>query len=601
MKSRAKYLVPIVLALLFVSFAGTSTAQGQEPIVAHVDRSTLSTDEMLNLTVTIHAASMNAPAPSLPNLQGFNVMGTSTSSQISMVNGAVSSRLSYLYRLQPYEAGDLVIESISVTLDGQTFSTEPIVVHVVQGTGASGMAMPAPTQPAQSQSQSSPPPGQPAPPAAELQGQDLFIEAEVDNPTPYVGEQVVYTFRFYRAVNPYGQPEYAAPSFQGFWSEHETDQYDYKVQASGRIYQVAEVRTILFPSVVGPLTIEPARLTIPGSFFRRGSTLETQPIALDVQPLPPTAPEGFNGAVGQFELTGAVDATQSKVNEPLTWQVTLSGRGNLNATPDPIWPEMPGWRDFETEATVHTEVRDGEAMGSRVYERLLVPSTEGAATIPALAYTYFDPDAGTYQTISTDPIPVTIAVGEVQPAMTEDSPPPVGGAKEVVEQADTDIRHLKPVPAGIAQAEQPVIRSGLYWAAWVFPVFGALGYWVWQRRQRYWENNLGLARSSKARGKAKKALSQARRQKQGAYGAAGQILTTYLADKLGQPVAGLTHQARAEILASRGVTSDLVERVEVILVSSELGRFAPGADSPDHAASLLKEVDVLINALEKVL
>jgi hypothetical protein len=289
------------------------------------------------------------------------------------------------------------------------------------------------------------------------------------------------------------------------------------------------------------------------------------------------------------------------VNEPLTWQVTLSGRGNLNATPDPIWPEIPGWRGFEAEATVHTEVREGVSLGSRVYERLLVPSIEGESEIPALAYTYFDPVAEAYQTISTDPIPVTIAAGEAQPAATVGSALPAGEPKEVVGQAATDIRHLKPVPAGVASAERPVTRSGLYWAAWVFPVFGALGYWVWQKRQRYWENNLGLARSSQARRKAKKALSRARKEKQGVYSAAGQILTTYLADKLDRPVAGLTHQALAETLAAKGVAANLAERVEVVLVSSELGRFAPGADGPDHAASLLKEVDQLIDELEKAL
>ncbi len=545
MKSRTKYLIPVILVLLFLSFVGVSAAQGQETIVAQVDRTTLSTDEMLTLTVTINAASMNSPTPSLPNLQGFNIMGTSTSSQMSMINGAVSSRLSHLYRLQPYEAGDLVIEPIHVTMNGQTFSTEPIVVHVVQGTGAPGTGAPAAAQPVQPQSQSSPP-------AAELRGQDMFIEAVVDNPRPYVGEQVVYTFRFYRAVNLSGQPQYAAPSFQGFWSEHETEQSDYRVQASGRVYQVAEIRTILFPSVVGPVTIEPAGLTTPGSLFRRGSTLQTQPIALDVQPLPPTAPEGFNGAVGQFTLTGTVDATESKVNEPLTWQVTLSGRGNLNATPDPIWPEMPGWRDFETESTVHTQVRDGEAVGSRVYERLLVPSVEGESTIPALAYIYFDPVAGAYQTISTEPVSVSIAAGEAQPATTVGSSLPVGGAKEDVAQAATDIRHLKPVPSGLASAEQPVTRSGLYWAAWAFPVFGVLGYWVWQRRQRYWENNLGLARSSQARRKAKKALALARKQKGDAYSAAGQILTTYLADKLDRPVAGPDAPGSGRDLGSQG-------------------------------------------------
>ena len=144
-------------------------------------------------------------------------------------------------------------------------------------------------------------------------------------------------------------------------------------------------------------------------------------------------------------------------------------------------------------------------------------------------------------------------------------------------------------------------RSGLYWAAWIFPLFGAAGYFVWQRRQRYWENNLGLVRSSKARKKAKKELTRARRQKDDFYGTAGQILTAYLADKLDRPVAGLTHQALAELLSQEGVKSDLIERIQVILTTSEMGRFAPGADDPGYVASLLKEVGILVDALEKVL
>jgi hypothetical protein len=218
-----------------------------------------------------------------------------------------------------------------------------------------------------------------------------------------------------------------------------------------------------------------------------------------------------------------------------------------------------------------------------------------------LAYTYFDPVTEAYQTISTEPISVMTAAGEAQPAAVGGSSLPAGEPSEAVEQAAADIRHLKPVPSGMASEEQPVTRSGLYWAAWVFPVFGALGYWIWQKRQRYWENNLGLARSSQARKRARKALAHAQKQKQGVYSAAGQILTTYLADKLDRPMAGLTHQALAETLAARGVSSDLVDRVEEVLVTIELGRFAPGADSPDYGANLLKEVGLLIDRLEKAL
>ena len=592
MKSKAKYAIPLVLLVALTALLTPGYAQGQETITAQVDRTSLSTDEILNLVVTLNASAMSTPTPSLPSLEGFSVVGSSTSSQFSIVNGAMSSQVVYSYRLRPYQTGDLVIDPVSVTVNGLTFSTEPVTVHVTQGTGA------APSAPSSSPVQQGPPPGEPAPPAEGLAGQDIFVEAVVDYPTPFVGQQVVYSFRLYQASSSWGQPQYHAPTFTGFWSEHESSQFKYRVQAAGRIYQVTEVQAILFPTSAGQVTIEPARLTTPGSLFRSGRTLQTKPVSLDVQPLPPDAPAGFSGAVGRFGMEASVEPVEGKVNEPLTWHVMLSGEGNITTAPDPVWPEMPGWRGFESEATVSSEVREGVAVGSRVYERLLVPSRDGDFTVPSLEYVYFDPAVGEYHTIRTEPVPVSVAPGEPGtpvPALR------LNGTKETILQTATDIRHLKPLPSGLNMSEQPVTESSLYWVAWVFPVFGAAGYLVWQRRQQYWESNGGLARSAQARKKAKKAIAQTRKEKGGAYSAVGQILTTYLADKLDRPVAGLTHQALDEVLAGKGIEPDLVERVEVCLVSSELGRFAPGADNPGHARSLLREADILIDALEKAL
>jgi hypothetical protein len=512
-----------------------------------------------------------------------------------LVNGEVSSQVVYNYRLTPREAGDLVIDPVTVTINSQSYSTRPIAVQVSQGSGTPSSSASAPS----SAPASSVPGRQQATAPEGFTGQDLFVEAEVDNPTPYVGQQVVYTFRFYNAINLWGQPSYEAPAFTGFWSEGESDRAEYRAQGAGRIYEVTELSTTLFPTAAGSVTIDPARLTTSGGFFSRGQSLATKPVEVNVQPLPPGAPEDFEGAVGQYTLQAALDSNQGQVNEPLSWRVILSGRGNLTAAPDPAWPEMPGWRNFESEATVHTEYRDGHVTGSRTYERLLVPAVAGESTIPALEYAYFDPEAGQYRVAQTEPIQVSIAPGTA-PASVEPLPAAIT-AKETVEQRASDIRHLKAVPSELGTHEAPLTRSGLYWAAWIFPLFGAAGYFVYQQRQRYWESNLGLARSSKARKKAKKALTRARRQKQDIYGVAGQILTAYLADKLNRPVAGLTHQALTETLSQKAVGPDLIERIQVILTTSELGRFAPGADDPGHADSLLKEVGILIDALEKAL
>jgi hypothetical protein len=304
--------------------------------------------------------------------------------------------------------------------------------------------------------------------------------------------------------------------------------------------------------------------------------------------------------VGQFALSGTVDTTQSKVNEPITWQVTLSGWGNLNALPDPVWPDFPKWRSFESQATINTQFQNGQVVGSRVYERVLVPEAEGEFTIPALDYTYFDPVAAQYQTLTTQSIPVSIAPGDAVAAQQNLAPLP-GVSKETVEQLATDIRHLKPVPSKLGSTDRPATESGMYWLAWSIPLLGIVGNFVWQRRQRYWQSNTGLTRSSQARKKARKALAQVRKEKGDMYSTAGQVLTTYLADKLNQPVAGLTHQALATLLEEKGLDPQLVEQVDVSLTNAELGRFSPEASNPDHTKNLWKEINLLIDDLEKEL
>ena len=578
------FLIPATVIILLILSVAPSYAQANGVIAATVDRRQLSTDETLMLAVTLNANVSNPPSPTLPSLDGFNIVGSGSSSQISIVNGAISSQLTYNYRLQPYATGDLVIEPISVTLNGQTFSTEPITVQVVQGTGT--LAMEPPANPS-------------APTSDQFRGQELFVEAEVDNPRPYLGEQVTYTFRFYEAFGSFGQPQYEAPTFTGFWTENQTDQSQYQVQAGGRFYNVTELHTVLFPSMAGSITIEPAQLAVPGGFFSSGGTLQTQPVRLDIKPLPANAPDSFTGAVGQFALHGTVDATQGKVNEPITWRLTISGQGNLNAIPDPVWPDMPEWRSFESQATTNTQFQNGRVVGERVYERLLVPQADGQFTIPALEFSYFDPVGDEYRTITTEPIPVLIAPGD---AVEAQPPAPLpGGQKETVEQVATDIRHLKPVPSALSSGDHHVTESPLYWLAWSMPLLGIVGNFAWQRRQRYWQNNAGLARSSQARKKAKQALARVEKQKGDTYSTAGQVLTTYLADKLNQPVAGLTHQALAALLGEKGLQPELIERVNACLTDAELGRFSPEANDPAHAANLLREIDVVIGDLEKSL
>ncbi|MGB0387808.1 MAG: BatD family protein [Ardenticatenaceae bacterium] len=568
----------ILVALICLCLVVEPLYAQSPTITAEVDRTILSSDESLMLIVIVTGDSDSRPQ--LPTLDGFQIVGSSSATQISIVNGAMSAEATYSFSLQPTSVGNFVIPPITVEINGQIFNTEPITIEVMQGS--------TPVQP-------TPAPAGGAPAPTTLEGQDFFVEAEVDKPRPYLGEQVIYSFRFYQAVNLRGQPSYDAPAFEGFWNQQETEQNTYTTDAANRTYLVTTLRTILFPTVVGSRTIESALLTIPDTFFQDGESLQTQPVAVEVQPLPVPQPDTFSGAVGKLNITASGEPNEVLLNEPLTLRVTLEGQGNVQTFPRPELPELDNWRVFEGTTSTNSQAQDGNLMGTREDEQLLVPTKAGEYTIPAISYTYFDPDTERYETVSTQPISVRVIGTEEE---EEPLPSAPSGEPNVLTPVERDIRHIKGVPPVLATA-RPALTSRLnYWIAWTMPLLLFVVHFLWQRRRQQLGANPILMRRSQAYKKARRILAEAGKQKRDLYTAVYQALTGYLSDKLNQPITGLTQNALSDLLHQKGLDESLTQRVNEILMQSEMGRFAP-QQRRGAGTALAKETEKLLGDLER--
>ena len=580
----------ITLALFGVMFAATpSHAQGPEIIQAEVDRTNLSTDESLVLTITINAANGRPSQPVLPPMAGLQIVGQSSGTSIKVINGDMTSQMTYQYRLQPTQAGDFVIDSISTSVNGQTFSTQPIMIAVSQGSGATQAA---PGLNRQDVTAETP---------TELSGQDFFVEAEVDNTTPYQGQQILHTFRFFQAINITGRTEYQQPAFTGFWHNQDAEQSEHYAEAAGRTYLVTELVTPIFPTLAGEQVIDPASITIPGGFFSRGHTLATQPVVVNVQPLPQGAPAQFGGAVGQFDIQAETDRASTTVGDTVNLKVTLNGRGNVDSAADPSFPASAQWRMFDSEPTAQTWYEDGELVGVRTYDWVLVPTEAGQLAIPAIEYSYFDPATETYQTISTDPILVDVAADPnavaVAPVAAPGSNNDLKPASSTDSTAETALRPIKNTTARLAAASKPLPQRAGYWLLWLVPVALVAGQVVWQKQKNHRSNNADAIRSKQAAKKAQRSLVQARTGETGAPSAAF-ILNTYLSEKLNRSVTGLTQTRLAEFLQEAGLEGDLIERVQNTLTLSEHSRYAPtsyGTATDD----LLTETENIIADLEE--
>ncbi len=569
----------VVLAVIF-GFDGltpTALAQSASPISAKVDRTILSTNEQLTLTVTVAGDFLDIPSPDMSQITDFVIVESSTSTQVSIINGDLTTQGVFVYRLQPLKEGGLTIGPISVNVDGQVYQTSSIQIRVV--TGPTALPTPAP----------------PADGSNALPGQDFFVEAEVDNPKPYLGQQVLYTFKFYQGIVDFiVQPDFQLPNFTNFWTETILSQPTYNTTISGRDYLVTETRVALFPANPGPATISPAKVVIP-NFPYQDIALETEPVAIEVQSLPEGAPADFKGAVGQYEISARLSETEGKVNEPLSLIVDIQGTGNIKALIEPVVPKLPNWRIFESKVSDTIQAEDRAVYGTRRFERLVVPGQPGNYTIPPINFSYFDPQAGQYRTVSTKPIAITVQAGEGEAL----PPPPVGepgSAKQPISVLAGDIRHIKPVPTVLNSEDTPLLSQPVYWTGWILPLLVVGGIWAWQNRRQHLAENTALARHLRAKRVAQKILHEAHRSGVDSYAAAHRALLGYLSDKLNRPTAGLTNDSLLAVLQESRLNPALVERVKGTLEQIEIGRFAPGGQAA--VESFLAETQQLINDLE---
>jgi hypothetical protein len=435
-----------------------------------------------------------------------------------------------------------------------------------------------------------------------LQAPDFFIEAEVDNLTPYVGQQITYSLRRYQATEFPNQPHYEKHPLPGFWDIPLIQRPSYTTTLAGREYLVHPTHIALFPISAGSITIDPAKLIIPGDGPEADIVLPSEAINLQVQSLPAGAPRNFRGAVGQFEINAKFNTMESRADEVLSLIVEIKGNGNIETLLEPALPNLqhwswPGTTRPQAQVTTNVPLSKDLVKGSRQFAWQVIPSQAGAQYFSAIRFSYFDPQTNTYRTISTDPIPITILPGENSSTFTG----PLPGNKQEVRRLGGDIRHIKSVPVTLVKNGLAfrILGQPLTWSCIILPLLAIGGAWFWQSWQQRQLADTPQARRRRARRTARKILAATQQANADAYTIVRQALTGYLSDKLNQPITGLTTDRLIELLHEVRLNPQLTRRIRTLLAQIDASRFAPSSGEQSTTPPVIASARTLIDDLEE--
>ena len=400
-----------LICLLVINFSFS-----QIKFEAEVSKNNLGVNENLRVDFKMNKDGDNFNPPSF---DGFRVVGGPNQSvSNSWINGVRSFTKTYTYFLTPIKKGKFTIGQASIEIDGDIYKTLPVQIQVSEAV------------------QSSLSPGSPS----SVLNDDIELNIEVSKSETYLNEPISVEFKllFNPKINVTNLGEIDSPEFNNFWSQNikiprlEIKSTSYKGQ---RYNYVTWKRALLFPQKSGNLELLPLTLDVTvdvptnrRDFFgnviysQTSKKVSSKKKNIKVKEFPSEGkPESFNGAVGKFDVSLFSSKSELKATESFQLELKVNGRGNLKlfSLPEIKVPSSLEKYDPEFKEDIKSSISVMYVKISNTYT--IVPQFQGKYPIPAVEFSYFDPEAKKYVTIKTNESIVDVTEGPMNSDFTNNS------------------------------------------------------------------------------------------------------------------------------------------------------------------------------------
>src|SRR5215472_14155718 len=405
------------LIVAFVALACMQSARADSPsVTAVLGNSEATLGETVELQIKVTGPG-DAQPPEEISIDGLEIHSTGTSRQFEIHNFSTSSSVTYNYTILPLRAGRFAIPPQTVRAGGKVLRTPELALNVADVPGRPTTTRPGRTTQTQPTC------------ARDL----VFAELIVPKKTAYVGEIVPVQIKM--GFDARVHPRLVEPpdiTGQGFTAQKLQQSSQNLETINGRPFEVVPFKTAIAAARAGKFEIGPvkakAQIVVPrrrnaprsrspfdlfdqddpfsDPFFsnpfaqfgeRRDIQISSDPVALEVKPLPPNAPPSFSGAIGSFSMETDAKPKSVQVGDPVTVTTTISGRGNFDRVNAPMVEDDRGWHKYPPSSKFKQDDEVGIS-GTKTFELVISPN-ERKQTLPLLAFSYFDPAKEEYLTL----------------------------------------------------------------------------------------------------------------------------------------------------------------------------------------------------------
>lgn len=615
MKIKKQLLLLISMLLLMAA-----PIKAQDITFKAIGQTNIAVGDQFIVQFVVNSKGNNFKGPDFENFRVLTGPNQSTNTNFSNINGRMTQTTSvtYSYYLRALSEGTFTISSAKITVGGKEYNTNELKITVGKKQ-AQTKAKNANTNNSQTE--------------AKLDENAIFIKATVDNKNPYLGEQVVLTYKIYTKVPISNVTSEKEPNLSGFWMKNLIEQGTQLNQSQeiidGAEYVTAELRKFaIFPQKSGEITISPlelqcvaqvrsnnARKRRSNSFFDSffddpffsgyqniQKFLESNPIELNIKPLPQTEkPSNYNGAVGSYTIKSEIDKTSVKTNDAISIKYKISGQGNIELI-DKLNVSFP--TDFEVydpKITDDVRVTSRGVSGSRTFEYLVIPRNPGEFVIDAINYSFFNPLTKKFEIKKSKAFNIQVEKGEDYQAGVSYS----GISQEDIQYIGQDIRYIKIKKEKLQQIGNYYYGSIAFILWYIIPAILFIIFILFWRKQAARLSNQSLMRHKKATKVARKNLKQASqflgtKESEAFYNEISQALWGYLADKFNIPLSELSKDSVEDALTGKDVMDETVKQFIECLNNCDFARFAPG-DPSTNMDKIYNEALEIISKIEREL